>query len=86
MRLTRHGGNTGNMRSVEAAHQELTGSFKPYHRIAADLYSKHGTQRLVRREIERLYGVSISTRAASEWVNRGLEAIAAEQSASPTAA
>jgi hypothetical protein len=60
------------MRAVERAHEELTGHFKPFWRIAVELYDRHGTGRVVRDEIHRLYREDISEKTASLWINRGM--------------
>jgi hypothetical protein len=73
MRLTRQRGNVSRIHGVEQAHQDLTGQFRPYWEIAADLYDRHPTQGQVRDEILRRYGVTISEKTASLWINRGQE-------------
>lgn len=60
-------------RDVEAAHQVRAGSFKPYYRIAVDLYDDHPTSEQVRAQIERLYNVRVCKKTASAWINRGLD-------------
>jgi hypothetical protein len=73
MRLTRQKGFVGRMRAVEARHEELYDQPKPYWQIAAEIYDKHPSQYAVQRVIEERYGVTISTKTAGSWVNRGIE-------------
>lgn len=74
MRLTREMGQTGARRAVEAKHQEETGRFEAYSKIAADLFDDHPTGEKVRAEIIRRYGVTVAEKTASDWINRGLAA------------
>jgi hypothetical protein len=74
MRLVRErGGNRGRQIAVEAAHQNLHGCLKPFWEIAVELYDDRPTQSFVLAEIKRRYGVEISKKTASLWINRGLE-------------
>jgi hypothetical protein len=73
MRLERRRGTTQRMNEVERAHEELTGTFKPFWEIAVELYDKFGSQRLVRDAIETRFSVSVSEKTASLWINRGMD-------------
>jgi hypothetical protein len=71
MLLERRQGNTGKMLAVELAHRRLFGEFKPFHRIAAELYDECGSQASVKDRIYQRYEIEISEKTAGLWINRG---------------
>jgi hypothetical protein len=73
MRLEREQGPVRRRREVERAHEDLTGQYKPFWQIAAELYDRFGTGLLVRNEIERRYAVPVCQKTVSLWINRGIE-------------
>lgn len=69
----RKGGNTTRQVEVEAAHRRIYGTPARFFQIAVDLYDEHGSQGRVQQAILARYGVQVSEKTASLWINRGLE-------------
>lgn len=70
MRLERRPGNATRALELERVYRDLTGEFKPFYEIAAELYDRHGTMRLVHAEVVRM-GVRACPKTVSLWINRG---------------